>query len=63
MTNGWKYCSGNVKIKYKNESEREEPGMFEGFDFSNFWEDSEYALKEYERCGRDMETVANGIPI
>lgn len=21
--------------------------MFEGFDFSNFWEDSEYALKEY----------------
>lgn len=23
----------------------------------------EYALKEYERCGRDMETVANGIPI
>lgn len=47
MTNGWKYCSGNVKIKYKNESEREEPGMFEGFDFSNFWEDSEYALKEY----------------
>ena len=21
--------------------------MFEGFDFTNFWEDSEYALKEY----------------
>lgn len=47
MANGWKYFPDNVKMKYKNKPEGEERSMFEGFDFSNFWEDSEYALKEY----------------
>lgn len=47
MTNGWKCFPDNVKMNYKDKPEGEERSMLEGFDFSNFWEDSEYALKEY----------------
>lgn len=47
MTNGWKCFPDNVKMNYKDKPEGEERSMLGGFDFSNFWEDSEYALKEY----------------
>lgn len=47
MTNGWKCFPDNVKMNCKDKPEGEERSMLEGFDFSNFWEDSEYALKEY----------------
>lgn len=33
--------------------------MFEGFDFTNFWEDNEYALKEYVSEAPSDELIAS----
>ena len=33
--------------------------MFEGFDFTNFWEDSVYALKEYVSESPSDELIAS----
>ena len=46
---------GNTGISAKKVGEN----MFEGFDFTNFWEDSAYALEEYVSKPPSDELIAS----
>ena len=58
-------CQEEIQKRQRTETPREKPRFipgdtpFEGFDFTNFWDDDEYALKEYVSDPPSDELIAS----